>query len=319
MIIFGSKSKGVEVGVDIEDFDCPHCQQTGMVAHGAVRYFHIYWIPMFVTKKSALMVCPHCKYTVEDCELDKQTANSLKSLVYENKKLIGYNFGLFAIIALFAYMSISSTIIGLISAATAGDEPTNATDQASEAPAPEAIPAAPAIELLIAEGFNGSGFIFNFHGEQYIACSLHQFDGLSPEIMYGSELNPIEIVEQVAKQSDLQILKFKVEDLPLTGVVNYSSRDTPGVKRNEPVYIFDTMNKSYLGRIVKSSFAGDAHIKMEDTYPAAGMSGSPVISARDGNLLGVVLSADSGENATLVGFEMIRWVNTPKVISSSSH
>jgi len=113
MIFFGTRGKVMEIGEPIEDFECPHCGNLGMNSVGAIRYFHIYWIPMFVTKRSAVMICPHCKYNVADDELDSGASKALRSIVFGKNKLIGYNLGLYAFLMLFAYFSISSVFVSI--------------------------------------------------------------------------------------------------------------------------------------------------------------------------------------------------------------
>lgn len=94
MIIYGSRSKPTAHTVPIENVDCPNCQNQGMLSKGILRYFHIYWIPMFIVRKTAVLICPHCKYVADSSDLSKETVKELKGLVYKGKATWVYNFGL---------------------------------------------------------------------------------------------------------------------------------------------------------------------------------------------------------------------------------
>jgi hypothetical protein len=116
MIIFGSRSTSTRHTVPIENVDCPHCSHIGMRSQGILSYFHIYWIPMFVFRKTAVLICPYCKYLADRQELSKATVKELKTLVYAGRATWHYNFGLIVFLLLLG-MAFSGALISLIEAA----------------------------------------------------------------------------------------------------------------------------------------------------------------------------------------------------------
>jgi len=165
---------------------------------------------------------------------------------------------------------------------------------------------APEYSTLIGEELSGSGFHFKYEDETYIACSLHQFGNKTPEVMSHLDFEePIKIKELVATQDDVQILAFSSEQLSEVTGLNYDPTEEVGV--NDRVYLYD-FEDVYTGHISLELSAGFKYqITLHDPYPAAGNSGSPVVSATTGNVIGVVLSADDGERASIVDFERLTW------------
>ncbi len=116
--------------------------------------------------------------------------------------------------------------------------------------------------------------------------------------------DPISIKDQVRTQNDIQILTYESDELSKFPSFPYDPEEV--IASGMPVYIYD-FDTPYTGRVYRVGKRPDAKIAMDESYPAAGNSGSPVVSGMTGNVIGVVLSADSPEDAKLVGFEILNW------------
>lgn len=93
MIIFGTRGTQVD-GEPIENLTCPSCQHEGMQSSGVIRYFHVYWIPMFPTKKEPVLTCPHCKCCILGGEMEPEVRTELKKIVFTRGRTWVYSFGL---------------------------------------------------------------------------------------------------------------------------------------------------------------------------------------------------------------------------------
>jgi len=163
----------------------------------------------------------------------------------------------------------------------------------------------PVYNTLLGDNFCGSGFHFQNGDTSFIACSLHQFDGSTPKLMHHLDLDdPIKIIAQVAKFDDIQILRYEHQELEKITPLPYNADEE--LAKGDPVYLFNA-DKVYLGHLKRVNSTLESKIEMESPYPAAGNSGSPVISALTGNVIGVMLSANDAEAATEVGFERLTW------------
>lgn len=170
----------------------------------------------------------------------------------------------------------------------------------------EAIVTAPEYMTLIGEGFSGSGFHFSIDDQRYIACSLHQFDGATPEVMHAGLMDStIQITDLVTTQEDLQILRYTGDGLDQVPPLPYEYQ--PELKLGTPIYLYD-FEESYSGHITRRERGSNNYsIRMTAPFPAGGSSGSPVVSAETGKVIGVVLTANSADAATTVGFEALSW------------
>lgn len=64
MIIYGSK--GTVLAGESVKCNCPNCEaQNSIQMYIAQRYAHVYWIPLFPTKKSAISECNNCKQVLD--------------------------------------------------------------------------------------------------------------------------------------------------------------------------------------------------------------------------------------------------------------
>lgn len=65
MIVYGWNAKNIKQA-PLENYECPQCQQKQSVLVIFAKYVHIFWIPVFPYKKSAIIVCNNCKKETEE-------------------------------------------------------------------------------------------------------------------------------------------------------------------------------------------------------------------------------------------------------------
>ena len=74
-----------------------------------------------------------------------------------------------------------------------------------------------------------------------------------------------------------------------------------------PNFVYD-FDDSYTGYIIRiGSGKSEYKVEMSKPYPAGGNSGTPVVSGLTGNVIGVMLSANSPDKARIVGFDRLKW------------
>jgi hypothetical protein len=84
MIIFGTRGKTIR-GTQINNMACKSCGNQSHTTFGVLRYFHIFWIPVFPTRRMAGAECLHCKKTLLDKELPEQVRENIKNTVFTGK------------------------------------------------------------------------------------------------------------------------------------------------------------------------------------------------------------------------------------------
>ena len=87
MIFFGTKGK-VVTGEALQGVQCPTCDNSQHASFGIMNYFHIYWIPTFLTSRKVGMECTHCKRTLVDDEVPSHLVEQIKSAVFSGLILI---------------------------------------------------------------------------------------------------------------------------------------------------------------------------------------------------------------------------------------
>lgn len=81
MIFFGTKGR-VVAGEAVQGVQCPSCENSQFTSFGIIRYFHLYWIPTFLTSRKVGMECMHCKNTLIDDEVPSHLSEQIKSGVF---------------------------------------------------------------------------------------------------------------------------------------------------------------------------------------------------------------------------------------------
>lgn len=106
MIFFGSKGKTVS-GHDIKESNCPNCNNRSLRSFGLLKYFHLYWIPTFVTSKKVGVECAHCKAALIDKELPPELKTEIKGSVFNLKNTLPYYSGIAVIALLVSALMVS--------------------------------------------------------------------------------------------------------------------------------------------------------------------------------------------------------------------
>ena len=82
MIVYGWNAKIIKQA-PLESYECSGCKQKQSDIIIAAKYIHIFWIPVFPFRKTALIVCKNCghKSDEESIMLDSRAIKQLKSAV----------------------------------------------------------------------------------------------------------------------------------------------------------------------------------------------------------------------------------------------
>lgn len=107
MIIFGTRGKVLSNDID-SSFSCNYCDTANSVyVYKQLKYFHIFWIPMFPYSGSLITQCDHCKQVVYEKELEPENRKMLKAN-FSKKTPLGYFVGLLIIGAIIVFAIASS-------------------------------------------------------------------------------------------------------------------------------------------------------------------------------------------------------------------
>ncbi|WP_366770088.1 zinc-ribbon domain-containing protein [uncultured Sphingobacterium sp.] len=107
MIIFGARTKVLTNRSQSAVGDCDYCGTAqSLFAYRQIKYFHIFWIPIFPYSAQIIMICNHCKKLSYQSEIKPQTLQSLSSRTIR-KTPIGYFTGLMLIGLLVAAIVIA--------------------------------------------------------------------------------------------------------------------------------------------------------------------------------------------------------------------
>lgn len=110
MILFGSRSRTIN-GQVIEGVDCPHCENNQFATFGVMNYFHVYWIPTFVTSRKAGIECTNCKMAMVDDDLPPELAKQIKASVFNKNNTLP----MFAGAMIIAFLILVAVVGGQIS------------------------------------------------------------------------------------------------------------------------------------------------------------------------------------------------------------
>lgn len=107
MIIYGWNTKNIKQA-PLESFECPNCGHKNSFLAVFAHYAHIFWIPLFPYKKSAMISCANCQLVTEEKAMQqdmKAKIKQLKSAVSIPKYLFS---GLIIIVLGIGYLTYSS-------------------------------------------------------------------------------------------------------------------------------------------------------------------------------------------------------------------
>lgn len=96
MIFFGTKGK-VVAGDQVQGVQCPNCQNGQFESFGILSYFHLYWIPTFLTSKKVGLECTHCKRTLVGDEVPSHLVEQIKDNVFTTGRTLPMFSGFFII------------------------------------------------------------------------------------------------------------------------------------------------------------------------------------------------------------------------------
>lgn len=109
MIFFGSRGKVVS-GQVVEGVKCPSCENMQFITFGALRYFHLYWIPTFITSRKVGIECTHCKRTFMGKELPDDLSREIKRTVFKKKNTVPMFSGLIIIACVILFTTSSAKL-----------------------------------------------------------------------------------------------------------------------------------------------------------------------------------------------------------------
>ena len=87
MIFFGTRGKTI-AGQQVAGPQCPNCQGTSFNSFGVQRYFHIYWIPTFPTKKHVGVECTNCKRAMLDSEIPPHMYGEIRESLFSAGRML---------------------------------------------------------------------------------------------------------------------------------------------------------------------------------------------------------------------------------------
>ncbi len=108
MIVFGTRGRVVpgqrKLGVV-----CPSCGKEEHTTYGVLRYFHLFWIPVFPTLKQPMLECVHCRKVLAGKEIPERTRREIADSVFTSGRVLPMFTGLALILALVAFGSFQSS------------------------------------------------------------------------------------------------------------------------------------------------------------------------------------------------------------------
>lgn len=164
----------------------------------------------------------------------------------------------------------------------------------------------PKYQTLHHESLNGTFFHFDHDGDLYLACSIHQGgNAKGTTLTRNNSGDTATIVKQVHHQKDLRVLTFESDTIGRSDALPYSPN--PDVRKGDEVAI---LNRGEIinGNVARTPEGNDHHyyLQTSGTFPANGMSGSPVSSKRLGTVIGVLQTANHKSAANVGGFELLQ-------------
>jgi hypothetical protein len=106
VIIYGTKS--TQLAKETINEKCPNCGTSNSVdMYLFQKYFHVFWIPLFPTGKTAITECTHCKQVLKQKEMPAQLKASIDPVKSQAKTPIWTFSGLALLAVLIAAIVIS--------------------------------------------------------------------------------------------------------------------------------------------------------------------------------------------------------------------
>jgi len=87
MIILGTRGSVVR-GPEKRGIPCSACGMDLHATYGVLRYFHVFFIPMFPTMKQAGMQCLHCKKALAGKEIPERVRKDVEAMVFTKRRIL---------------------------------------------------------------------------------------------------------------------------------------------------------------------------------------------------------------------------------------
>jgi hypothetical protein len=101
MIVFGTRGKAVP-GPRKQGVVCESCGKEEHATYGVLRWFHVFWIPVFPTMKQAVMECAHCKKLLRGKEVPERVRRDIAEKVFTRGRVLPLFSGLAVLVILVA-------------------------------------------------------------------------------------------------------------------------------------------------------------------------------------------------------------------------
>lgn len=87
MIVFGTRGRIVK-GPQKRGVPCGACGMDVHATFGVLRYFHVFWIPMFPTMRQPGMECLHCKKALVGKEIPERVRQDVAAAVFTRARVL---------------------------------------------------------------------------------------------------------------------------------------------------------------------------------------------------------------------------------------
>ncbi len=77
---------------------CNFCHNNQFVPYGLIRYFHVYWIPIFTIWKLFGLECTKCQRQMTKLDFTPAESKKVKSLVFKRRYTFWYNIGVWVLL-----------------------------------------------------------------------------------------------------------------------------------------------------------------------------------------------------------------------------
>ncbi len=103
MIVFGTRGRIVP-GPRKQGIVCASCGKEEHATYGVLRYFHVFWIPIFPTARQPVLECVHCKKVLKGNEVPERARKEIAEKVFTRGRILPTFTGLaiFAVLVAFA-------------------------------------------------------------------------------------------------------------------------------------------------------------------------------------------------------------------------
>lgn len=105
MVVYGWRGKVVS-GAQVQDMECANCGNNLYQTFGILKYFHIFWIPLFPFSRQPGMECQNCKHTQVGNEIRDPVRGKIKAAVFTMARTAPMFAGLALIAAFVAFIAI---------------------------------------------------------------------------------------------------------------------------------------------------------------------------------------------------------------------